>query len=160
MWPAIARYSSNETLSWRVNRDETDLVALALHPEVLHAVTVLNVANTQAAKLLAAHTVMEQGGQDSAVAQALERVRRRRFEQFAGLSVAERRRRAFVTVGGRALHPDNRSNSNLATAVTYERSRGLTLPYRASAGASKGRGCARVIKDIITHYPTGRELLP
>jgi len=54
---------------------------------VLHALAVLNVANTQAAKLLAAHTVIEQGGQDSALAQALERVRRRGLQQLAGLGV-------------------------------------------------------------------------
>jgi hypothetical protein len=62
----------DEALSRRVNRDETDLVALTLHVEMLHALTVLNIANPQAAKLFAAHTVIEQGGQDRAVAHTLE----------------------------------------------------------------------------------------
>ena len=71
-----------------------------------------------AAKLVAAHTVIEQGGQDSAVAQALERVRRRRFEQFAGLCVIQRRVEPSFPLTAARFTP---STGLLATALRSPR---------------------------------------
>src|SRR5271170_2931657 len=56
---------------------EPDFAALALNPKMHHALTALDVSDPQPAQLLAADAVIEQGGQDGAIADALERVRRR-----------------------------------------------------------------------------------
>src|SRR5216683_1060372 len=64
-----------------------------------HSLTALHVLYAQAAEFLAAYAVVEQGGQDSAIADALEGVVGRRIEQLAGLGITECRRAAFVVVG-------------------------------------------------------------
>ena len=84
--------------------NKPDLVALTLDPKMHHALTTLHVLDPQPAQLLAADAVIEQGGQDGAIAHALERVRRRRLQQLARLSVAERRRAAFIAIRHWPLH--------------------------------------------------------
>jgi hypothetical protein len=56
--------------------NEPDFAPLAPDPEMHHPLTALPVPDPQAVQLLAAHAVIEQGGQDGAIARALERVRR------------------------------------------------------------------------------------
>jgi hypothetical protein len=62
----------------RVSTGEQDtaaqVVALALDPEVHHALATLDIAHPDPAQLLTAHAVIEQGGQDGPVAHTLERV--------------------------------------------------------------------------------------
>ena len=67
------------------------LSPLALDAEVHHALAALDIADPEPAEFLAADAVIEQGGEDGPIAHALERVVGRRFEQLAGLSIAERR---------------------------------------------------------------------
>ena len=83
--------------------NETDLVALALDPKMHHSLAALNIAHPQAAQFLAADAVVEQGGENGAIADALEGVFGRRIEQLARLGVAERRRLTFVAIGHRPL---------------------------------------------------------
>jgi hypothetical protein len=71
---------------------EPDLAALALDPKMQHSLTALHVLYAQSAELLAADAVVEQGGENGTIANTLEGIGRRRVEQLAGLSVAERRR--------------------------------------------------------------------
>src|ERR1043166_7057139 len=75
-----------------VDRYKPDFVALAVDPKVPDAFSALEVADAQAAELLAADAVVQERGQDGAVADALKRILGRRLEQGAGLAVAERRR--------------------------------------------------------------------
>ena len=72
-----------------MHRNEPDFVALALDPKMQHPLTALNIPHTQPAQFFAADAVIEQGGQDRAIADALERIFERRIEQFADLSIAE-----------------------------------------------------------------------
>jgi hypothetical protein len=59
-------------------------------------------------QLLAANTVIEQGGEDGAIAHALERIDRRRVNQPARLGIAERRRQAFIAIRHWPLHAIDR----------------------------------------------------
>jgi len=68
--------------------NKPDFVALALDPKMHHALTALHILHAQTAQLLAAQPVIEQGSQDGAIAFALERVVRGRFEQLTRLSIA------------------------------------------------------------------------
>ena len=77
-------------------RHIADLAALAVHPQMEDALARLQIADPQRRELGAAQPVIEQSGEDGAVAQPLQRVGRRRVEQGAGLGVAERRRRALA----------------------------------------------------------------
>ena len=109
----------DQLLRGHMHGDEADLAALAVHPEMHHAPTAVQVAQPQPAQLLAAEAVIEKGGQDGAIAHALERVLGRGIEQLAGLSVTERRGRAFVGINGRArLTP---STGLPATALRSQR---------------------------------------
>ena len=83
----------DQPLCHRMRRNEAGLVALALDPKIHDALTALHVADPQAAQLLAADAVIKQGVQDSAIAQTLERVRRRLQE----LGLAKR----FVSPGAK-----------------------------------------------------------
>lgn len=78
----------NKSLGRGVYGNEADLVAFALDAEVHHTLTALHVADAQPAEFFAADAVIEQGGQDGAIALALERVFGRGVEQFAGLRIA------------------------------------------------------------------------
>jgi hypothetical protein len=68
-----------------------------------HTLTAVQVAHPQPAEFLAADTLIEQDGQDGAIAYALERILGRRIEELAGLCIAKRRRRTFIGIGGRPL---------------------------------------------------------
>jgi hypothetical protein len=59
--------------------NELDLAALAPDPKMHHALTAPHAPDAQPAQFLAAHAVIEQGGQDGAIAHALERVTGRRL---------------------------------------------------------------------------------
>ena len=83
-------------------------VALAPDPEMHHALTALHVLDSQPAQLLAAHAVIEQGGQDDAIAHALERVAGRCLQELARLGVAERRRRRPFPVRSAGVSNRNR----------------------------------------------------
>jgi hypothetical protein len=76
-------------LRHRMHGHEPGLAALALDPEVHHTLAALDVPDPQPAQLRAAHAVIEQGGQNGAIARALERVCRRRLQQLARLGVAQ-----------------------------------------------------------------------
>ena len=52
-----------------------------------HTLTALHVPDPQPAQLLAADAVIEQGRQDGPIANALERIRRRRLQQLARLGL-------------------------------------------------------------------------
>ena len=71
--------------------NEADLAALAVHAEMHHALTAVQITQAQTAELIAAEAVLEQGGQNGAIAHALERVLGRRIEQLTRLGIAERR---------------------------------------------------------------------
>lgn len=71
----------NEPLRKRMHRHIPDLVALALHLEMLHALAALRVFDAQAAQLLPAHAVIEQGGDNRPVAYSFHGIFRRRFQQ-------------------------------------------------------------------------------
>ncbi len=73
-----------------------------------HALPALHVLYPQATELLAADTMVEQGGQDGAIADALEGVVGRRTEQLAGLGITEGWGAAFVVVGHWAFNAVDR----------------------------------------------------
>ena len=62
----------DQPLRQYLDRYEPDFAALALHPKMQHALTALHVLYAQAAEFLAADSVVEQGGQDGTIADALE----------------------------------------------------------------------------------------
>jgi hypothetical protein len=62
----------------------------------------------EAAQFFAAQPVVEEGGQDGAIAFAFQRVRRGRFQQRPDLAVAQRRRLAPIVIGLGALDPADR----------------------------------------------------
>ena len=111
-------------LRGRVDRDKADLVALAVDPEMHDALTAVQVPDPEPAELLAADAVIEQGGENGAVAHALERVGRRRFQQLARLTVAKRRRAAFIAIGHRPLDAVDRvAGDGIALAEVIEQRR-------------------------------------
>jgi hypothetical protein len=80
----------DEALCHGMDRNEPDLVALALDPKMHHALTALYVRDLETAELLTTDPVIEQGCENGAIANALDRVRRRSLEKFAGLRIAKR----------------------------------------------------------------------
>jgi hypothetical protein len=80
-WPAMARYSSISrcAITW----NEPDFAALAPDPKMHLALTALHVPDPQPAQSLAAQAVIKQGGQDGAIARALEGVAGRRLRTWA-----------------------------------------------------------------------------
>src|SRR6266851_5551342 len=122
---------------------EPDLSALALDPKMQHALPALHVLNAQPAELLAADAVIEQGGEDGAIAHALEGIVGRRIEQLTSLRITEGRRAAFVVVGhwpldavdriagdGVALAPWLYPGFCNKTDQLWRRRTGRTLPTR------------------------------
>jgi hypothetical protein len=92
----------------RVGRHVPDFRALAQDAQVGHALAVLQVAHPQAAQLLAPQPVVQKRRQDGPVALALEGVGRGRFQERAGLAVAQRRGLALVPLRFGALDPAHR----------------------------------------------------
>jgi len=105
----------DQLLCRHMHGDEADLAALAVHAEMHHAPAAVQVTQPQAAELLAADAVIEQGGEDGAIAHALEGVLGRGVEQLAGLSVTERWRGAFIGINRRPLDAIDRITSNSVT---------------------------------------------
>src|SRR6516162_7789867 len=83
----------------RVDRNKSDLGALASNPKMQHALAAVQVLHLEATQLFTADAVVKQGRENRTIADALESVRRRRFQQLAGLTIAKRRRAAFVAIG-------------------------------------------------------------
>ena len=81
-----------------MDRNKPDLAALAMHPKMHHTLTALQIAEPQPAEFLAADAVIEQGGEDGPISNALERTLGRRIKKLAGLSIAKRRRRTFIGI--------------------------------------------------------------
>jgi hypothetical protein len=69
----------DESLSHGVNRNESNLVALTFDSEMHNTLTALHIFYPQSAQFLPAHTVIEQCGQDGAIANSFEGVFRRRL---------------------------------------------------------------------------------
>jgi hypothetical protein len=76
---------------------------LALDTEVHHVLAALDILYPQLAELLAAHTVIEQGGKDGAISHALNSVGRRYLQQPTRLRITQGRRAAFIAIGHGAL---------------------------------------------------------
>ena len=89
----------DEALGQGVCRHKPHLIPLAPDEEVHHALAALHILDEQAAQLLAAQAVIEQGDQDGPVAHALEGIFGGRGEQLAGLGIAQGGGSAFVAVG-------------------------------------------------------------
>ena len=146
-WPASARYSSISRCASSVHRNEPDFVPFALDPKMHHALPALHVLYAQPAELLATDAVIEQGGQDGAIAHALESIVGRRIEQLAGLGIAERRRAAFIAVGHRPLDAVHRiaGDGVLFAEIIEQRRQRREFPPDAGIGAARGTRdpCAR-----------------
>ena len=84
--------------------NKPDLATLAFDTEVRNTLPRQNIPQTQPAQLFLADGVIEQGGEYRPIADAFERVRRRRIEQPPRLRIAEGRGAALVIVRCRALH--------------------------------------------------------
>src|SRR6516165_2474742 len=63
----------DEPLRHGMNGDKPGLAALAVNSEMHHALAAVQVAQPQPAEFLAAHAVIEQGGENGAVTDAIER---------------------------------------------------------------------------------------
>src|SRR5271154_2605542 len=101
-----------------------------------HALAALHVLYTQAAELLAADAVIEQGGQDGAIADTFEGIVGWRIEQFAGLGITEGRGAAFIVVGHWALDAVDRvAGDRVALAEIIEQGR-----QRREFAPDAGRG--------------------
>ena len=87
----------DERVGAGMQRQIPRLAALAGDPEMRHAFPrVLGILDLQLAQFLAPQCVEQQGGQDGAVALALDGVIWRRGQQVTGLVIADRRRLAFA----------------------------------------------------------------
>jgi len=114
----------NQPLREHLDGYEPDLVAFPLDPKMQHALPALHVLYAQAAELLATDAMIEQGGQDGAIADTLEGIVGRRIEQLAGLGIAEGRGAAFIVVGHRALDAvDGVAGDRVALAQIIEQGR-------------------------------------
>jgi hypothetical protein len=126
----------DEALRHRVHGNEADFVALAFDLKVHDAAAVLHVANLEPAQFLAADGVIEQSGEDGAIAHALQGVSRRGFNQLAHMGIAERRRRTFIAIRHRPLHTVNGvAGHGVALAEIIEQRR-----QRRELAADAGRG--------------------
>jgi hypothetical protein len=83
--------------------------------------------------------VIEQGGENGAVAHPLERTGRRRFEQFAGLTVAKRRRAALIAIGYRPLDAVDRVAGDRISFAEVIKQRGQCREFAPDRG---GLQCA------------------
>lgn len=110
-----------------------------------NAVPTLQVAHAEAAQFLAAQPVVEQGGQDGAVAHALARVGDGGLEQGQGLRVAQGGRGSFVHVSARALDAIDRVPGDgvaFAQIVEQRRERRELPPARRPGQVSSFEGLA------------------
>src|SRR5260370_2380821 len=97
------------------------------------ALSAVQVFYSQAAELFTPDTVIQQGSQDGPIPDALERVRGRGFQEFAGLRVTKCRRAAFVPVGHWPFHSIHRiAGDTVAFAeIIEERGHRRNLPPNA-----------------------------
>jgi hypothetical protein len=94
---------------------------LAVHPQVQYPAPLVDVSRFQRTELLAPQSVVEQHRKDRSIPLALLCLHRRRVEEGAGLSVAQRRRLALVALDLGALYagaPRPRTNLPLGTVTT------------------------------------------
>ena len=139
-----------------MHRHEAYFVALAMHPKMHHALTAVQIAQPQPAEFLAADAVIEQGGEDGAIAHALERILGRRIEKLAGLSVTQRRRRTFVGIGGWPLDPvDGIAGDGVMLAQVIEQRRECReLAADGGRGQLAGLEMLALGDDVRTRYQT------
>lgn len=83
-------------LCGRIDRHKADLRALSFDAKMHDSLAAVEVFDPEPAELFPTDPVIQQGRENRAVAHALELISRRRFQQFAYLPVAKRRRAAFV----------------------------------------------------------------
>ena len=88
----------------RVDRERIAPAALAGHAQRIETPVLVKVADIQGGDLRAAESDLQADRKNGAVAQAGERVGRRRVEQLARLRFRERRRASFVAIDRRPLH--------------------------------------------------------
>jgi len=93
--PCQCQIIFNHPLGRCVNRNEADLGPLAFDTKMYDTLSAVQVLHPQTAEFFAPDTVIQQGSQDGPIPDALERACGRRFQQFTGLNIAERRRAAF-----------------------------------------------------------------
>ena len=126
----------DQSLREHMDGYKADFAALALDPKMQHPLTALHVLNAQAAEFLTADAVIEQGGEDGAIADALERIVGRRVEQLAGLGITQCWRAAFVVVGHWPLDAVDRiAGDGVVLAEIIEQGR-----ERRELAADAGRG--------------------
>jgi len=101
------------------------LAALARHPQVRNAAALMpEILDRQFAELLPPKRVVEQGGEDRAIAFALERGIFRSLQELSRLVVPKRRRLTFISVDHRALHAlDRVVRDGVAVAEVLEQRR-------------------------------------
>jgi hypothetical protein len=104
--PVFPRFEilADEPQRHRVNGNKPDLVALAFDAQMHDALAALHIAQAQQAEFFAADAVIEQGGENGAVAPSLQRVRGRGLQQSPGLCIAKRWRTALIIIRSRSLY--------------------------------------------------------
>src|ERR1700759_2688604 len=78
----------DRALRGRIDRDKTDLVALALDPKMQDALAAMQVLDPESAELFAANAVIQQCRQNGPVPQTFQCVGRRGFQELARLNIA------------------------------------------------------------------------
>ena len=91
----------------RVDGERITPAALAGDAQRIEAPVLVKIADIQGGDLGATESDLQADRENGAVAQAGERVVRRRVENFPGLRFRERRRAALVAVDGRPLNVDD-----------------------------------------------------
>ena len=124
----------NHPLGSCINRNEADLGPLAFDTKMHDTLSAVQVLHPQTAEFFAPDTVIQQGSQDGPIPDALERARGRRFQQFAGLHVAERRRAAFVPVGHWPFHSVHRIAGNSVAFAEIIEERGQRRELAPNGG--------------------------
>jgi hypothetical protein len=117
----------DQALGGHVHRHKPYFVALALDAEVHHAVAALDILHPQSAELLTAEAVIQQNGEDGAVAHTFKSVSRWRLQQPARLHIAQGRCTAFIAVGHGAFDAVDRIAGD---GVVAEVGRGERAPQR------------------------------
>ena len=92
-----------QLLAAGVQGDMAQLVALAAHPQVHHATPLVDIPEGELRELLAPQPVMQEQGEEGAIAQPLRGIDRC-FQELARLGITDRRRLALVALHLRPLN--------------------------------------------------------